>query len=138
MKFVYPLGLLGLIAIPILILIYIILNKYTEQTVTSTYLWTLSERFLKRRNPISMIAGIISLILQILAITMISFAIAQPMIVIPNSANAYCFVLDGSGSMNMTLNGKSRFDVAKGEIADIIKHSMNGSTYTLVTRYNRN
>ena len=132
MSFVYPAGLWGLIGIPVLVLIYIILNKYTEQTVTSTYLWTLSERFLKRRNPISMIAGIISLILQILAITMISLAIAQPLIVIPNSANAYCFVLDGSGSMNMTQNGKSRFDVAKGEIAGIIKNSMNGSTYTLV------
>lgn len=132
MKFNYPLGLLGLIAIPILILIYIILNKYTEQTVTSTYLWTLSERFLKRRNPISMIAGIISLILQILAITMISLAIAQPVIVLPNSANSYCFVLDGSGSMNMTQNGKSRFDIGRENIAGIIKNSVNGSTYTLI------
>ena len=29
MSFVYPLGLLGLIGIPILIIIYIIKNKYT-------------------------------------------------------------------------------------------------------------
>ena len=132
MSFVYPAGLWGLIGIPVLVLIYIILNKYTEQTVTSTYLWTLSERFLKRRNPISMIANIVSLILQIVVIVLISLAIARPIIVIPNSANAYCFVLDGSGSMNMTQNGKSRFEVAKGEIAGIIKNSMNGSTYTLV------
>ena len=66
MSFLYPLGLLGLIGIPILIIIYIIKSKYTEQTVSSTYLWLLSERFLKRKNPISKLAGIISLILQIL------------------------------------------------------------------------
>ena len=132
MKFVYPLGLLGLIAIPILILIYIILNKYTEQTVTSTYLWTLSERFLKRRNPISRIANIVSLILQIAAIAFLSLAIAHPMITVPNSARAYCFVLDGTGSMTMTQDGKTRFDVAKEEIVKIINKSMNGSTYTLV------
>ena len=70
MSFLYPLGLLGLIGVPILIIIYIIKNKYTEQTVSSTYLWTLSERFLKRKNPINKLAGIISLILQILAVVL--------------------------------------------------------------------
>lgn len=132
MRFVYPMGLLGLIGIPVLIIIYIILNKYTEQTVSSTYLWTLSERFIKRRIPISRIANIISLILQAIAIALISLAIAHPMIVVPNSANAYCFVLDGSGSMNIVRNGQSRFDVAKDQIADIIDDAMNGSTYTLI------
>ena len=44
MRFLYPLGLLGLIGIPILIIIYLIKNKYTEQTVASTYLWELSEK----------------------------------------------------------------------------------------------
>ena len=132
MKFVYPLGLLGLIAIPILIFIYIILNKHTEQTISSTYLWTLSEKFLKRRHHISMIADIVSLILQIVAVVLISLAIAHPIITIPNSANAYCFVLDGTGSMTMTQNGKSRFDIGKDKIIDIINNSMNGSTYTLV------
>ena len=47
MSFLYPLGLLGLIGIPILIIIYILKNKYTEQTISSTYLWRLSEKFLK-------------------------------------------------------------------------------------------
>ena len=50
MTFLYPLGLLGLIGVPILIIIYIIKNKYTEQTVSSTYIWTYSEQFLKRRK----------------------------------------------------------------------------------------
>ena len=36
------LGLLGLLLIPVIVLIYIIKNSYTEQTVASTYLWTLS------------------------------------------------------------------------------------------------
>ena len=49
MTFLYPLGLLGLLGIPVLIVIYIIKSKYTEQTVSSTYLWKLSERFLKKR-----------------------------------------------------------------------------------------
>ena len=75
MSFMYPLGLLGLIGVPILIIIYILRSKYNEQTVPSTYLWTLSEKFFKRRNPLSGITGIISLILQILMVIILSLAI---------------------------------------------------------------
>ena len=132
MSFIYPLGLLGLIGIPILIFIYIIKTKYTEQTVASTYLWRLSERFLKRKNPISKLAGIISLILQILAVTAISLALAHPVLTVPGGADEYCFILDGSGSMNMSEGEATRFEKAKAEIASVIDSSGRGSLYTLV------
>ena len=93
MRFMYPLGLLGLIGIPILIVIYIIKNKYTEQIIPSTYLWTLSEKFLPKKKPITLISGIISLILQIVAVILVSLLIAKPVITLPNSAKDYCFIL---------------------------------------------
>ncbi len=133
MSFLYPLGLLGLIGVPVVILIYILKNKYNEQTIPSTYLWILSEKFFKRRNPLSGLTGIINLILQILMVIFISFAIARPIFVLPASASEYCFVLDCSGSMNMTKEGETRFSLAKEEIEDIIRKSSGGSTYTLVT-----
>ncbi|MBQ7770109.1 MAG: BatA domain-containing protein, partial [Clostridia bacterium] len=121
-------GLWGLIGIPILILIYIIKNKYTEQTVSSTYLWTLSERFLKRKNPLTMIAGLIALILQILAVAAISLAIAHPVFMLKDVARQYYFILDSSGSMSAGLNEDSLFEQGKGRIRDIIQDSANGST----------
>lgn len=132
MSFLYPLGFLALLAVPILIFIYIIKNRYTEQTVASTYLWTLSERFLKRRIPINRITGILNLILQILAVILIALILAHPILSIPNSAKAYCFILDGSGSMNIVQNGETRFEEGKRKIGDIIRDSMSGSTYTLI------
>ena len=132
MTFLYPLGLLGLVGIPVLILIYIIKNKYTEQTVSATYLWTLSERFLRRRNPLNKLAGIISLILQILAVALISLIIAHPVLVLPNAANEYCFILDASGSMLMQSEGKTRFEEGKERIAALIDESVDGSTYSLI------
>lgn len=132
MTFLYPLGLLGLIGIPILIIIYIIKNKYTEQTVSSTYLWTLSERFLKRRNPINKIAGLISLILQILVVLLLSFGIAHPVFTLPGMANNYCIILDCSGSMLISQDGTTRFDIAKDRISDILDEAVGGSTFTLV------
>ena len=132
MTFLYPIGLLGLIGIPILIIVYLIKNRYTEQTIASTYLWRLSERFLKRRNPLSRITGIISLILQLLLVFALSMAVAHPVITLPGAAHEYCFILDGSASMNMTDNGVSRFDRAKSEILDVVDEAKNGSTYTLI------
>lgn len=132
MTFLYPLGLLGLIGIPILIIIYIIKSKYTEQTVSSTYLWTLSEKFIKKKNPISRLTGIISLILQILTITLVSLAIAHPMITVPDAANEYCFILDASGSMNMDNGNGTRFDAGKESIRSTIEGATDGSVYSLI------
>ncbi len=133
MTFTYPLGLLGLIAIPIIILIYILRSKYAEQTVPSTYIWHLSDKFLKRRNPFSAVTGLISLILQILTVVVISLAIVRPVFTLPGAAKEYCFVLDSSASMNMKEGRESRFEKAKDEIIDVIRGSSDGSSYRLVS-----
>ena len=133
MRFLFPLGLLGLIGIPILIIVYIIKSKYAEITVSSTYIWRLSEKFLKRRNPLNKLTGIIGLILQLLMVAVISLAIAHPMITLPGSANEYCFILDGSASMRMTdSEGNTRFENAKQEIEKIIDGAGEGSVYSLI------
>ncbi|MDE6690754.1 MAG: BatA and WFA domain-containing protein [Clostridia bacterium] len=136
MRFLYPLGLLGLLAIPFLVIIYIIKSKYTEQTITSTYLWTLSERFLKRKNPINRITGIISLILQIFIVILLSWALAHPVFTLPGKALDYCFILDGSGSMQTVQDGTSRFEAGKERIRDMISSAADGSTFTLITTGN--
>ncbi len=136
MNFLFPMGLLGLLGIPVLILIYIIKSKYAEQTVSSTYLWTLSERFLKRRHRVSPLTGIISLLLQILSVAVISLIIAHPIITVPESAKEYCFVIDASGSMNIENADGTRFERAKDEIEAMIDASVDGSRYTLVSAGN--
>ncbi len=133
MSFLFPLGLIGLIGVPIVIIIYIIKNKYTEQTITSTYLWKLSEKFLPKRKPISALSGLICLIMQIIAIITISLLIAQPRIRIPNVAKEYCFIIDASGSMNMVSNDQTRLELGKDEVEKVILSSTNGSKYTLVS-----
>ncbi|MBR7181822.1 MAG: BatA and WFA domain-containing protein, partial [Clostridia bacterium] len=131
MSFAFPLALLGLIGIPIVILIYILQSKYNEQIISSTYIWKLSDRFLKRKNPLSGLTGLISLILQILMVTAISLLLARPMFTLPNGADQYYFVLDASGSMSMADGDTTRFENAKDEIVRVIKRSTQGSTYTL-------
>lgn len=132
MSFAYPLGLLALAAIPVIILIYIIKSKYTEQTIASTYLWTLSEKFLKKRKPVSKLTGIITLILQLLAVVIVALLIAQPVFTVKGSARDVYFILDGSASMNIAEGGSTRFAVAQSRIEHIIDEAPNGSRYTLI------
>ncbi|MBQ3253212.1 MAG: VWA domain-containing protein [Acholeplasmatales bacterium] len=132
MSFVFPLGLLGLIGVPILIIIYIIKSRYTEQMIPSNYIWNLSEKFLKKKKRRKRLTGLIALILQILTVVIISLTIAHPIIVIPESANDYCFILDGSGSMQIKNGNKTRLQLGKEEIKELINDSLKGSTYSLI------
>ena len=132
MSFIYPLGLIGLIGVPLLIIIYIIKTKHTEQIIPSTYLWTLSEQFLKRKKQKKFVSGLVSLILQILVVITVSLLIAHPVITLKNKAKDYCFIIDASGSMEMIEDGTSKIELGKSEIEEIILKAKDGSSYTLV------
>ena len=118
MSFQYPLGLLGLLGVPVLIIIYIIKSKFTEQTVSSTYLWTLSNRFLKKKRKDNKLTGLISLILQILAVVVISFTIAHPVFTLHGAA--WTFVIWGAMHGvyqiigNLTIKHRNRLVIKAG------------------------
>ena len=61
------LGLLGLVAVPIVILIYLIKSKYVPKTVSSTFIWKRSLKYMKRRIPINFIMSLL-LIVQLLSV----------------------------------------------------------------------
>lgn len=132
MNFLYPLGFLGLIGVIIIIVLYLIKNKYREQTIASTYLWTLSEQFLKKKRPLKKINNLLPLILQILVVCLLTIALVNPTFTIQGKADNICFILDASGSMNMRYHDSTRFELAKDKIYDIVNSSYTGSNYTLV------
>ena len=129
----FPLGLLLLIAIPILIIIYIIKNKYKEKVVSSSYVWELSKKFIKKKHPLNTIANLLNLIMQCLCIAFLSFSLADPVFNFQNGAENEVYILDASASMAMkNENGESRFLEAKNEIKNLVNDTPNGSTYTLI------
>ena len=132
MSFENPYAFLALIAIPILIIIYILRNKYKEETAPSTYLWELSQKFMKKRNPLHKVEHLLSLIVQILTVTGMAFALAHPTFTLKEKSDNIVFILDSSASMNMEHEGKTRFALAKEEIAKKAEEAYNGSNFTLV------
>ena len=80
MNLLTPLGLLGLFAIAVLILIYIIKPNYQQKIVSSTHIWKLSLKYRKKRIPISKFRNILLIICQILILSLCAFLLAQPII----------------------------------------------------------
>ena len=129
----FPLGLLLLLAIPVLIIIYIIKNKYKEKVVSSSYIWDLSKKFLKKKNPLNSIANLLNLIMQCVCITFLSFSLADPVFNFKNGAENEVYILDASASMAMeNEDGLTRFDSAKNKINEAVNNATNGSTFTLI------
>ncbi len=128
MNLLNPIGLLGLIGIPILILIYIIKSKYQEYTISSTFIWELSEKFVTKKSPISKLSGILSLILQILIVLFLSLTLAHPILSIPNSARNYVFVVDNSASMHIN----NRISLAKEKMLEMVNEAKQDSEFTIV------
>lgn len=128
MSFLNPIGLLGLIGIPILILIYILKSKYQEYSVSSTFLWELSEKFLTKKSPLSKFSGLLNLILQILTVLFLSLALSNPVITLPNHAKNYVLIVDDSASMNIS----SRFNDNKEEMIKLVDDAKDGSKFTII------
>ncbi len=132
MSFLFPLALLGLLAIPALIIIYILRNKYKEETAPSTYIWEVAAKLLKRKNPLSRFEHLLALIVQCLAIAVFSLALAHPVFTLKEQADDIVFILDSSSSMSMVHEEKTRFEKGVELIHEKAKEAVNGSTFTLV------
>ncbi len=104
------LGLLGLLAVPIIVLIYLIKSKYVPKTVSSTFIWQRSLKYMKRKVPINFIMSLL-LIMQILVVVASTLALMD-IKTEPNKSDASIIVIDASASMRAKNGGKSRYEVA--------------------------
>ena len=108
------LGLLGLVAVPIVILIYLIKSKYVPKTVSSTFIWQRSLKYMKRKVPINFIMSLL-LIMQILVCVAATLSLMD-IKTEPNKSNATIVIVDASASMRAKNGDKSRYDVALEKI----------------------
>lgn len=118
MSFLNPVGLWGLIGIPILILIYIIKPKFQEKLVTSTFIWKLSRKYRKKSLPWQ-ISNTLLLLVQLLTIAAISLILARPVVVTEDGAAEKIVILDASASMQVEGSDGTYFEKAQDAIADL-------------------
>ena len=132
MKILIPLGLIALIAIPIIIIIYIIKPRYVEKKISSTYIWQKSLKYKKKKNPFSWLTRSLLLIVQILAASTLAFLIAYPVIQQETTVKDTVVILDASSSMNALNDGQTRFDKAKNQIKKLANSVSNYNRMSLI------
>lgn len=128
MKWLVPLGFLGLLGLVVLLIIYLIKPNYQKKAVSSTYVWKLSLKFRKKRNPINRLQDLLLLICQILAILACTFVMAQPVLAAfrPEPVTQKVCIIDGSASMLAETDGETRFDRAVQQIGTLAQSVTEG------------
>lgn len=131
MSFLNPAGLWGLIAIPVLILIYIIKPKFQEKLVTSTFIWKLSQKYKKKSLPWQ-VTNLLLFLVQLVTIAAISLVLARPVIVTEDGASEKIVILDASASMQVEGSEGSFFEKAKAEIAELAEKVERSGKMTVI------
>ena len=133
MSFQNPSGLWLLLGVPVLILIWLIRPQHENRRVSSSYIWRLSDRFMKRRLPLTAFRRWLIFLLQLLLVSGGAFLAARP--VLENGGQVdYLVILDASASMRTeTEEGVTRYDAAADMIRKLAKEVSDGHTLTLIT-----
>jgi Ca-activated chloride channel family protein len=128
-----PLGLVALLAIPILLVFYLLRVRYQDHEVGSTYLWEQLVRDLAVHEPWQKPRFSVLLLIQALLLGGLALALARPAVLTGAAQRAYAVVvLDGSASMNATDVGPTRFERARQLARSAVADLPDGSTATVV------
>ena len=132
MRFLNPAGLWLLLGVPILIIIYLIKAQHEDRPVSSTYIWRLSSRFMKKRLPMQKIKKILMFAMQLAVIVSVALMAARPAFV-GGDACDYIAIIDASASMQIKDDsGKSRFDYAISQVEDLANEITNGHSLSVI------
>lgn len=134
MKFFSPGALWFLSLIPLLILMYILKQRYEEKQISSLYLWQQVIMDLDATSPFQRLKRNILLFLQLLILLLCIFALANPFVWWKN--NNYqnmVIVVDASGSMSSKGEAGTKLEEAKKEAEAMINSLSSGTKFTLIS-----
>lgn len=132
MNFINPWGFLALLGVPLIVLMYILKQKFKKHEVSSMMLWkkVLEQREghkwrqKLRRNWL--------MFLQIFAVILLAFALANPFILAQAQREDYVLVLDASLSMQAIDERPTRFDKALEDMNALIDNTPNNTMFSVV------
>jgi hypothetical protein len=120
-SFLAPLAFALLALLPVIIAMYLLKLRRTEQEVSSVYLWRKMVRDLEANAPWQRLRRNLLLILQLLFLTALILALARPFTwAAGSSSQAAILILDTSASMSATDVSPSRLENAKEQARQVV------------------
>lgn len=134
MKLLSPYALWFLGLIPLLVLMYILKQRYEEKRISSLYLWQQVVMDMEATSPFQRLKRNILFFLQLLVLLLCIFALTNPFVWWKN--NNYqnlVLVVDNSGSMSSLGEKDTKLEEAKVKAGTIINSISAGSRITLIS-----
>ncbi|MGQ9826790.1 MAG: vWA domain-containing protein [Roseiflexus sp.] len=134
MSFLLPLGLLALLALPLIVLLHLLRERRRRVPVPSLLLWANLPRRVdgerSRRLPLTLL-----LLLHLLVAALLGFALSRPQIAgaLTPDARHTALIIDISTSMATIDGGTSRFEQAQQRARALIAAMSPGDRMTLIT-----
>jgi len=133
MHFLTPAAFALAAFIPIIIAMYLLKLRRTEQVVASVYLWRRMVRDVEANAPWQRLRRNLLLILQLLFLTAIILTLARPFTWIEGaSGQAAIFILDTSASMASTDVKPNRLEVAKAQARQLVDGLPDDARVTII------
>jgi hypothetical protein len=120
------------VAVPLLVLLYFLKLKRRDQFVSSTLLWKRAVQYLQVNAPFQKLRRNILLLLQLLALAMVLFALAGPILSLTSGpGRRYVLLIDRSASMSAKDIDPTRLDEAKKQARQIVESLRGRTTFSL-------
>ncbi len=134
MNFITPLAFILTILLPIIIAMYLLKLRRTEQVVSSTFLWQRMVRDVEANAPWQRLRRNLLLLLQLLFLLALIFAVTRPFTWTEGSSGqAAILIFDTSASMAATDMTPNRLEAAKDQARLLISNLPEEVRGTLIT-----
>jgi len=128
-----PWGLAALLAVPLIIILYLLKQKHEDYIISSVYLWQNALQDIEANAPWQKLKKNILMFLQIIAIILLALLLAEPAIkTYNNNSGAVMLVIDCSLSMQSTDIKPNRFEAARKDAINLVESCNSDTKFTLI------
>lgn len=134
MRLFEPWALWFLSFMPLIVLMYILKQKFEERQIGSIYLWQQVLKDIEVNTPWQKLKKNLLLFLQLLAVLLLVFALSDPYLYGSGRMHSnLVIVIDNTGSMNASYENNTRLTRAKQLAEELINRSGTKTNITLLT-----
>jgi Ca-activated chloride channel family protein len=128
-----PWGLLALLAVPVIIVLYLLKQKHEDYVFSSLYLWQNALQDFEANAPWQKLKKNLLMFLQIFAVVLLALMLAQPHIKgTVSKGGEVLLVMDCSLSMQSTDIKPSRFEAAREDALRMVEAYGDGTKFSLI------